>query len=93
MINEVKNIIVITIIMSSLSEKVTSIVTHPLTGIVSGVYLTGVGLCAIRKLYDDSDKNEKPSNTLVVASWLTGIVGASTLLLTARVGLKALKND
>ena len=48
MINEVKNIIVITIIMSSLSEKVTSIVTHPLTGIVSGVYLTGVGLCAIR---------------------------------------------
>lgn len=93
MINEVKNIIVITIIMSSLSEKVTSIVTHPLTGIVSGVYLTGVGLCAIRKLYEDSDKNEKPSNKLVVASWLTGIVGASTLLLTGKVALKALKND
>ena len=93
MINEVKNIIVITIIMSSLSEKVTSIVTHPLTGIVSGVYLTGVGLCAIRKLYEDSDKNEKPSNNLVIASWLTGIVGASTLLLTARVGVKAFKND
>ena len=79
--------------MSSLSEKVTSIVTHPLTGIVSGVYLTGVGLCAIRKLYEDSDKNEKPSNNLVIASWLTGIVGASTLLLTARVGVKAFKND
>ena len=79
--------------MSSISEKVTSIVTNPLTGIVSGVYLTGVGLCAIRKLYEDSDKNEKPSNKLVVASWLTGIVGASTLLLTGKVALRALKND
>ena len=34
-----------------------------------------------------------PSNKLVVASWLTGIVGASTLLLTGKVALKALKND
>ena len=79
--------------MSSLSEKVTSFVCHPLTGIISGVYLTGVGLCAIRKLHEDSDKNEKPSNNLVIASWITGIVGASTLILTGKVALKALKND
>ena len=38
MINKVKSIIIIKIIMSSLSEKVTSFVTNPLTGIVSGVY-------------------------------------------------------
>lgn len=93
MINKVKNIIIITIIMSSLSERVTSIVTHPLTGIVSGLYLTGVGLCAIKKLYEDSDKNEKPSNKLVITSWLTGIVGTSTLLLSGKVAVKALKND
>ncbi len=79
--------------MSSVREKITSIVCHPLTGIVSGVYLTGVGACALRKLYQNSDKNEKPSNKLVVVSWLTGLAGAATLLLTGKMVVKALKND
>lgn len=79
--------------MSSLSEKVTSFVTNPLTGIVSGVYLTGVGLCAIKKLNESSDKNKKPDQKLVVITWLTGFIGASTILLTGKAVLKALKND
>ena len=77
--------------MSSLSEKVTSFVTHPLTGIVGGLYLTGVGLCAIRKL--DSFKDKNVTNKLVVATWLTGIVAGTTLILTGKASYNALKND
>ena len=76
--------------MSSLSEKVTSFVTHPLTGIVGGLYLTG-GLCAIRKL--DSFKDKNVTNKLFVATWLTGLVGGTTLILAGKTTYNALKND
>ena len=46
--------------MTTLSEKVTSALKHPVTGFVSGLYLTGVGMTAIRYLNNNGHGCSKP---------------------------------
>uniref|UniRef100_A0A6C0CQL2 Uncharacterized protein n=1 Tax=viral metagenome TaxID=1070528 RepID=A0A6C0CQL2_9ZZZZ len=79
--------------MTTLSEKVTSVLKHPVTGIVSGLYLTGVGLTAIKYLNKNKDKEEGAVNKVIAVGCITGLVGTATLFLGGRVAYKALKSD
>lgn len=79
--------------MATLNEKVTSVLKHPVTGIVSGLYLTGVGISAIKYLNNNKEKTKNAAEKVVVISVLTGIIGSVTLLLGGRTAFKALKSD
>lgn len=79
--------------MTTLSEKVSNIIKHPITGIVGGVYLTGVGLTAVKYLTKNKDKQENASEKVIAVSVFTGLVGAATVLLGGRTAYRALKND
>lgn len=79
--------------MTTLSEKVTNIIKHPVTGIVSGVYFTGVGLAAIKYLTKNKDKQENAEEKMIAVSVFTGLVGAATILLGGRTAYRALKKD
>jgi hypothetical protein len=79
--------------MTTLSEKVTSALKHPVTGFVSGLYLTGVGMTAIRYLNNNKEKHKNVSEKVIFVSWLTGFAGAATLLLGGRTAYQILKNN
>ena len=79
--------------MTTLSEKVTSALKHPVTGILGGVYLTGVGIAAIKYLNKNRETTKNSVEKVVAISVLTGIIGSVTLLLGGRTALKAIKND
>lgn len=79
--------------MTTLSEKVTNVLKHPVTGVVSGLYLTGVGLAAIKYLNKNKDKEKGAFEKVIAVGCLTGLVGTATLLLGGRVAYKALKSD
>ena len=76
--------------MSSISEKVYSALRHPGTTILSGLYLTGVGLTAIKYLNNNREKQKHTSEKIIVVGFLTGLAATSTLFFTGKL---ALKND
>jgi len=79
--------------MATLNKNVTSILKHPVTGIVSGLYLTGVGLTAIKYLNKNKATTKNAAEKVMVLGVFTGIIGTVTLLMGGRTAFKALKSD
>lgn len=79
--------------MTTLSEKVTSALKHPVTGFVSGLYLTGVGITAIRYLNNNKKNTKNVAEKVFFVSCLTGFVGVTTILLGGRTAYQTLKNN
>ena len=79
--------------MTTLSEKVTSVLKHPATGFLSGLYLTGVGITAIKYINKNRETTKNSVEKVVAICTLTGIIGSVTLLLGGRTAYKLIKND
>lgn len=78
--------------MSTLSDKVSNFFYHPATSIVSGLYLTGVGLTAINHLNKNKDSQKNAAEKVIVVGWLTGFAAVATAILGSRFAYNSIKS-